>query len=509
MTNTDTTAPVLINGTWRPAAVTGTFQPFNPSNGEKLPESYPVSAWADLDEALDAAAEAAEELRETPPAKVAAFLRSYASLIEQRGDAICKKAAEETGLAYAPRLREVELARTCSQLRQAADAAENGEWRQPIIDSANNLCSVLEPIGPVAVFGPNNFPLAFNGVSGGDFAAAIGAGNPVIAKVHRHHPGTSRMLAECAKEALDASGLPKATVQIVYAMAKEDGLRLVSDSRIGSSGFTGSRWGGMALKGAADKAGKTMYLEMSSINPVVILKGALEERGDEIANELTTSALMSAGQFCTNPGLVLLEAGEATEKFIADITQSYAAAPCSTLLSKDVEEGLAEGTKVLLENGAKILTGGKKADREGYAFCNTLFRADAKHFLANSEALQTELFGNATLVVVAEDLSQIEQTLKCLEGNLTGCIYSAKNGSDDVAYRPVARILRPKVGRLINDKMPTGVAVSPAMNHGGPFPATAHSHFTAVGIPASLKRFSVLASYDNVRPERLPAILRS
>lgn len=506
--NQNETAPVLINGNWKPATAFKTFNACNPSTGAMLPETYPGSKWEDLDEALTAAAAAARELRKTPASKIADFLRRYASLIEERGDAICEKAAEESGLAYDPRLRNVELPRTCTQLRQAADAAEDGAWRQPTIDKANNIRSILEPIGPVAVFGPNNFPLAFNGVCGGDFAAAIAAGNPVIAKAHLGHPTTSRMLAECAAEAQAAAGLPAATVQMVYSTEHEDGMRLVSDPRIGAGAFTGSRKGGMALKTAADAVGKPFYAEMSSINPVVMLKGALEERGEQLAEELAGSALMGSGQFCTSPGLILVEAGEKAESFIAGLAKRYDDAPCGTLLSEGVAQGMAEGTKVLIENGAQLVTGGKKADREGYAFANTLLRVDGRHFLANAESLQTELFGNGTLVVVAKDLPEIQKVLARLEGHLTGCIYSAKDGRDDAAYQPVADILRPRVGRLLNDKMPTGVAVSPAMNHGGPFPATGHPHFTAVGIPASIKRFSALACYDNVRTERLPAMLR-
>jgi len=247
---------------------------------------------------------------------------------------------------------------------------------------------------------------------------------------------------------------------------------------------------------------------MSSINPVVILKGALEERCSEVADELATSALMATGQFCTNPGLVIVEAGDAAEQFIKEVSTRYAAAPCGTLLSAAVMAGLESGVRDLVAAGAERVTGGTKAEREGFSWSNTLLRVDADCFLANEEALQTEVFGNSTLVVVAKNLANIQNILSMLEGNLTGCIYSAHDGRDDAAYGPVAELLRPMVGRLLNDKMPTGVAVSPAMNHGGPYPATGHPHFTAVGIPASLLRFTRLACYDNVRPERLPQILR-
>lgn len=504
----ETTASILIDGKWTTAQANDTFTATNPSTGEPLSEVCPVSTWADIDAALNAAVEAAGELRRLPYSRIANFLRQYTDRIEERGDEICTSAAEETGLPYAPRLRDAELPRTCNQLRQAADAAESRDWRQPIIDRENKICSVLEPIGPVAVFGPNNFPLAFNGISGGDFAAAIAAGNPVIAKAHPLHPTTSRLLAECANEARESAGLPAGSVQMVYAMDHADGLCLVSDSRIGASAFTGSRAGGMALKAAADAAGKPIYLEMSSINPVVILKGALEERGEALTGELITSALMGAGQFCTNPGLVLMQSGAATESFIAEVAAGYDTAPCGTLLGKAIEEGLIAGTRLLIDDGAQLVTGGKKADREGFAFCNTLLRVEAARFLSHFDTFQTELFGNATLIVVADSIEEIEGVLAGLEGNLTGSIYSANDDREDESYFRVARVLRPKVGRLLNDKMPTGVAVSPAMNHGGPFPATGHPLFTAVGIPESLKRFSVLACYDNVRPDRLPEILR-
>lgn len=502
------TASILINGAWRPAAATDTFHAYNPANGAALEGSYPVSSWADVDAALDAAAAAFRSLRSTPGSTIAAFLRAYASNLEAKGEALCQTAADETGLPFPTRLHAIELPRTCGQLRQAADAAEDGSWRMPVIDAATNIRSVLEPIGPVAVFGPNNFPLAFNGISGGDFASAIASGNPVIAKAHRSHPGTCRILAECAQQAVESAGLPAGTVQMIYAIDRADGLRLVSDRRLGAAGFTGSRGAGMALKQAADAVGKPIYLEMSSINPLVILPGALEERLDGLVTELATSALMAAGQFCTNPGLILMTANAGTEQFVSDLAARYAEAPCGTLLSSGVQGHLASGIRRLVDAGATVVTGGQEAEREGCAYANTLLRVDGKRFLAASEQLQAEAFGNATLVVVADSLAQMESVIENLEGNLTGCIYSAFDGRDDAAYAPIADRLRPLVGRLLNDKMPTGVAVSPAMNHGGPFPATGQPHFTAVGIPASLRRFTMLACYDNIRPERLPAILR-
>ncbi|MBI1337007.1 MAG: aldehyde dehydrogenase family protein [Phycisphaera sp.] len=505
----DTTpSPVLIAGQWRQAKVVKTFQADNPATGQKLPALFPVSDWSDIDEALTAAAEAFEAMLDMPGTKLAEFLRAYADKLDARAHEIATTASEETGYPVKPRLQEVELVRTIDQLRQAAACALDPSWRLPVIDRKTNICSVLEPIGPTAVFGPNNFPLAFNGIAGGDFAAAVAAGNPVLAKAHSSHPATCRLLARCAHEAAVATGMPPGTVQLIYGMKREDGTRMVSDPRLGAAAFTGSRTAGMSLKHAADAVGKPIYLEMSSVNPVVILPGALAERAEEVVTELTTSALMGTGQFCTNPGLVFLVEGQATEGFLKALAEKYAASPCGTLLSKGTMTGLDEGIQTIVKAGASVVTGAKPADRAGYAWSNTLLRVTGEQFVKNPVALQTEAFGNATLAVVVKNTGELAKALRHCEGNLTGCIYSAKDGRDDEHYPAVAKVLRTRVGRLLNDKMPTGVAVSPAMNHGGPFPATGHPHFTSVGLPASMRRFTRLACYDNVRPHRLPAVLR-
>ncbi len=371
-----------------------------------------------------------------------------------------------------------------------------------------NIRSALTSLGPVWVFGPNNFPFAFNSIAGGDFAAAIAAGNPVIAKANTSHPGTTRLFGELALQAADKTELPPGTVQLIYRTSHADGLRLVADPRTGATGYTGSRSAGLALKAAADAAGKPIYLELSSINPVVIFTGALRERGEKIAEEFTTSCLMGTGQFCTNPSLVVLLAGADTEKFIDSVTARFQAAPVGTLLSGRVADSLSTAVQTLTNAGAKVLAGGKSGGGKGHSYANTLLRVSAAEFLKNAEALQTEAFGNASLYVVADNAEQLIKVLAHLEGNLTGCIYSSTKGEDDTLYERVVPELRGRVGRLLNDKMPTGVAVSAAMNHGGPYPATGHPGFTAVGIPAALRRFAALHCYDNVRPHRLPPLLR-
>jgi NADP-dependent aldehyde dehydrogenase len=367
---------------------------------------------------------------------------------------------------------------------------------------------MLAPIGSVWVFGPNNFPFAFNSVAGGDFVAAIATGNPVIAKANSSHPNTTRLLAEEAFAALGESGLPLATVQLLYRTSHEDGARAVADPRTGATGYTGSRGAGLTLKAAADAAGKPIYLELSSVNPLVILPGAIAERGNDLAGELVGSCLMGTGQFCTSPSFVLLFAGDATEQFLTKVREGLEATAPTPLLSRAVARSLASSVAELRKAGASVVTGGAAIDGPGYRHANTLLRVEGEQFLREPHALQTEAFGNVSLAVVVRDEQEAAQVLGQLEGNLTGSIYSDAHGADEVLYWELEPLLRSRVGRLLNDKMPTGVAVSAAMNHGGPYPSTGHPGFTAVGIPASLRRFAALQSYDNVRQTRLPALLR-
>jgi len=499
---------VLIDGAWRTAKAKGTFQAENPETGERLPTQFPISDWSDCDAALSAATEAAKQLRQAAPEQIAAFLEAYARNIESAAAQIVEAAHAETALPASPRLKDVELPRTVNQLQQAAVAAREESWKHATLDLKLNIRSCFAPVGPVIVFGPNNFPFAFNGVSGGDFAAAIAAGNPIIAKAHPLHPETSRLLAVEALKALGETGLSKATVQMIYQVSNEDGLRFVSDPRVGAIGFTGSRGVGLKLRQAAEMVGTPIYLEMSSINPVIFLPGAIDESGEQLAQQLADSCLAGAGQFCTSPNLILATQSAGTEALIDHVARVFKERPSQPLLSLSGRKQLAEGVTKLQEAGARLAVGGAPVDGSDYRYENTLLRATGEQFLASPRALQREIFGNATLIVTTADSAEMLAIVQELEGNLTGSIYSAKSGSDDAVYEQIATALRPHVGRLLNDKMPTGVAVSPAMNHGGPFPATAHPGFTAVGIPSSMTRFAALHCYDGVREDRLPAVLR-
>lgn len=501
------THPVLIAGKWQPSDATGTFQACDPRVAEPIAEDFPISSWNEVSQALDAAGAAFHQLQRLPRTKIADFLEQYADRIEARTDEIRAMASRETALPLDTRLVG-ELARTTDQLRQAAAAARTASWAMPVIDAPANIRSCYGPIGPVAVFGPNNFPLAFGSISGGDFAAAIAAGNPVIAKANPMHPATTELLAQEAQAAAEATGLPAATVQLLYHMDYSDGEKLARDPRLAAIGYTGSRHGGLALKAAADSVGKPIYLELSSVNPVVMLPGAVAERAAEIASDLATSCLMAAGQFCTNPGLIILQDDEASQAFIEAVVRQFSVAPIGTLFSESGQAGLAAAVEKLNAAGAVTLCGGTVGGGVGYSYANTVLKVSGQDFLANPTELQTEAFGGTTLVVVADSTDQISEIVQQLEGNLTGCIYSANDGADDEAYEAIVPHLRQRVGRLLNDKMPTGVAVSAAMNHGGPYPATSNPGFTAVGMPGAIVRFAMLQSFDNVRSHRLPEILQ-
>jgi len=500
--------PVLIDGRWRDASRSAVgFNAVNPRTGEALADTFPISGWEDVEAALDAGCRAARELRTVPRGRIADFLLAFAGRIEAAASPLVEAAEMETALPVHPRLASVELPRTVDQFRQAAGATKDGTWTCATIDNSAGIRSMFRPLGgPVAVFGPNNFPFAFNSVSGGDFAAAIAAGNPVIAKANPSHPLTTKLLAVEAHSALADVGLPSAMVQLIYRLGHEDGIAFVGHPKLSAIGFTGSRRGGLALKAAADASGTPAYLEMSSVNPVFVLPGALRTRASEIADEFYRSCTLGVGQFCTSPGIVVVPPGSEADAFVRMCESSFHEGDTGVLLGSP--DHLVSAVHTLESAGAEVLVGGASVGGGGFSFANTLLVASGKAFLANSAALQTEAFGPVCLIVRAGDVEEMVSIASVLEGNLTGSIYTDEGGSDDRAYAQIEPELRQRVGRLLNDKMPTGVAVSPAMNHGGPFPSTGHPGFTAVGIPASIHRFAALHSYDNVSQDRLPPELR-
>jgi alpha-ketoglutaric semialdehyde dehydrogenase len=487
--------------------MTDTFHAFNPTTGEALAAAHPVATWPELDAMAEASVEAATHLAATEPSKIATFLRTAADRLDANRAAIAAIAHEETGLPLEPRLAQVEFDRMLGQLRQAADAAEDvsaTSWRCPLVDEATNIRSDRGPLGG-AVFsiGPNNFPLAFHGVSGGDFAAAIAAGNPVIAKGHPLHPATGRLLADTIIAAARDTGLHPATVQYVAHCPPEDGLRLIADPRIAAVAFTGSRAAGLAIKAAADASGTPAYLEMSSLNPVFALPGALANPAS-LAEAWAGSVTLGAGQFCTKPG-VYVTVGSGGDAFVEAAEALLGAAAPGVLFSQAGVESLASGIATVETAGATRRCGGRPAS-PGFRFEPTLLVVDGATFLARFDALERELFGPAGLVVTAANLDEACAIARRFEGQLTATICTGSG--DDAGWNALAAILRPRCGRLLENKMPTGVAVVPSMVHGGPYPATGHPGFTAVGLPTSIARFTQARCWDGVAPSRLPDWLR-
>jgi alpha-ketoglutaric semialdehyde dehydrogenase len=506
----ETIQSILLAGRWQPSLeAAGTFRAADPTTGEAIGPAFPISGADDVETAVAAASAVATELAAAEPARIATFLDAYADALDADADTLVALAHAETALPAPTRLRGNELPRTSGQLRLAAQAVRAYSWTQPVIDTSAGLRAHLAPLSkPVLVFGPNNFPFAFNAIAGSDFASAIAARNPVIAKAHPLHPATSQHMAQLAHQALIGAGLPAAAVQLLYQFDNTLGLKLAGDARLGAIGFTGSRAGGLALKAAADAAGIAFYAELSSVNPVFLLPGALAERGPALAQEFFASCTLGSGQLCTNPGVVVVPCGAAGDAFVAAATQHFAAAVPMVLFSQGGVDQVRQAVATLREAGAEVLADGKAGEGAGFRHAPTLLGVDAVDFLPRPQALQTEAFGPVSLLVRVDDVDEMAAVARAFEGNLTGTLYRAADGSDDAAWQAIAPALRARVGRLIDSKMPTGVAVSAAQNHGGPFPTTGHPGFTSVGMPGAIRRFAALHSYDGVADALLPAELR-
>lgn len=498
---------ILVAGTWRPATAVDSYHAFDPATGKPHDTAWPVSSWADVDAALDAAVAAARQLATLPDGHRAAFLERYAARLEAKAADLVAAAHVETGLAVKPRLAEIELPRMLDQIRQAAAAVREGTWRMAMIDTARNIRSAAFGLGPVVVFPPGNFPFAYGAVTGGDFAAAIAAGNPVIAKAHPGCPSVSLLAAREAVEALRETGLPPATVQLLHGIAPADGERLVADARVGATGFTGGHQAGKRLFAAAASTGRVIWVEMGSLNPVVLLPGALAERGAAIADELTGSVTGSAGQFCTKPGLAFLVDDDAGKAFVEVLRERFHAVGQQVLLGPLGLERLSDGVARLRAAGARMIAG-DPTPAEGCRHPATLLEVSAAELLVKPDALLVEAFGNATLLVRCTTLDELARALAHVPGALGASLYLAKDGRDDSAAATIQPLLEARTGRLIEDRMPTGLAVTPPMQHGGPWPSAAPPFFSAVGMPWSILRFARRLCFDGVSATRLPACLR-
>ena len=477
----------------------GTLHGFDPATGETLEPVYHSASPDEVEQAAQLAHAAFAIYSQTTGAERGRFLRRIAENIESLGDELIVRAKAETALPET-RLR-TETARTCNQLRMFADLVEEGSWVDARIDHGDrarqplpkpDVRSMLRPLGPVVVFGASNFPLAFS-VAGGDTASAMAAGCPVIVKAHPAHPGTSELVGLAVSEAVKGCELPEGVFSLLFDAGNDVAMSLVKHPLIKAGGFTGSRAGGLALSAAASSRPEPIpfYAEMSSVNPVIILPGALRERSDQIAAGLHSSVTLGAGQFCTNPGMVLLADNQESDVFVNKLGDLMAGTAEQTMLTAAISANYRNGV-LARTNHAAVETIGASA----------LFKTTAADFLAHPE-LAEELFGPSTLVVAYKD--QLVDLVNSLEGQLTITIHGTE---DDLnANRDLIGLLERKAGRLVFNGFPTGVEVGPAMVHGGPYPATSDGRSTSVGTRA-IFRFTRPVCFQDFPNGALPAELQ-
>lgn len=490
-----------------------TFNSVDPRTGERGP-AFEEATLGDVHAAAAAAGAAFRDPALRDRDRRAALLRGAAARLRVAAAEIVATAQAETGLAEA-RLRG-ELERTAGQLEAFAALVDAGDYVEASLDRPDpdaepiprpDLRRMLVPIGPVAVFGASNFPLAFS-TAGGDTASALAAGCPVVVKGHPSHPGTSAVVARELSAAVADAGLPSGTFGHLAAAGVEVGEALVSEPAIAAVGFTGSYAGGRAIfdRAAARPNPIPVYAEMGSVNPVVITEAALDERADSIAEGLTASVATSGGQLCTKPGVVLVPAGEAGDAFAADVARRLGATEPSVLLNERLRDALRDAVvRLAALPQVRALTSAPEApgvDGPGFRHQPSAYRAAARDLEAAPELLH-EHFGPVVLFLAYEDRADLLAALDRIEGQLTGSLH-AQPGEDVDA---IVGALSERAGRVVFDGFPTGVAVTYGMHHGGPFPATTAPGHTSVGMTA-VKRFLRPVAFQNAPPEALPLALR-
>lgn len=464
------------------------------------------STASEIAHVTESASRAAAPYAALPAESRAAFLDRIAECLESVGGTLLATASRESHLPATPRLSG-ELARTCAQFRMFAELIRSDDWldvrivmgdpdRKPV--PKPELRRLLIPLGPVAVFGASNFPLAYS-VPGGDTASALAAGCPVVAKAHPAHPETSQLAADAILKAAAETGMPEGVFGLVWGGA-EAGETLVSDPRIAAVGFTGSLRAGRALynRAAARPRPIPVYAEMGSVNPVFLLPGALSARSEAIASGYAESVTASAGQFCTNPGVVVGVDGADFDGFVDALASQLKQIPSAAMLTTGITEAYTEGVER------------RKAQPGVAVACDaggtgpSLFRVKATEFLENP-SLREEVFGPSAIAVACESVPQFHEIAEALEGQLTATIHFEEG--DLPAVRSVLPKLTTIAGRIIANGFPTGVEVNAAQTHGGPYPATTDSRTTSVGTAAIL-RFVRPISYQNFPRSLLPDCLR-
>jgi alpha-ketoglutaric semialdehyde dehydrogenase len=487
------------------------FYAVNPSTGERLDPAFSSATPADVESAARLASESFATYARTSGRERAAFLLRIASNIETSADDLVERAHLETAL---PKTRlQGETARTSGQLRLFAQVAEEGSWVGARIDRADperkplpkpDIRSLLRPLGPAAVFGASNFPLAFS-VAGGDTASALAAGNPIIVKAHPAHPGTSELAAQAIRDAVHQCSLPEGVFSLLFDSGTKIGVALVTHPLVKAVGFTGSRTAGRALMDLAASRPEPIpfYGEMSSTNPVFLLPGALRERGEQIASGLHASFTMGAGQFCTKPGMVFLPTAADQAPFVQKLRDLVSVPADFHLLTPGIRSSYRSAVSARKDDTAlkSVLAANQQSELGVGA---VLFETDAASFLGNAD-LAHEVFGPATLLVQHCGREEMLDIAQNLEGHLTATIHATEEDLCD--YADLIAILESKVGRLVLNGFPTGVEVTHAMVHGGPYPATSDGRSTSVGSQA-IFRFARPVCYQGFPDQALPEELQ-
>ncbi|MDC8002884.1 aldehyde dehydrogenase (NADP(+)) [Aureisphaera galaxeae] len=489
-----------------------TYRTFNPKTNTENSALFTEANDHEIESAVALAAEAFPVFKNLPGAKRAAFLRAIADEILALDDTLVQTYCNETGL---PEGRaKGERGRTVGQLRMFADLIETEDWRQPTIDTAipdrqpmpkPDLRQFLIPLGPVVVFGASNFPLAYS-TAGGDTASALAAGCPVIVKSHPMHAGTGELVASAIAKAAEKTGMPNGVFSNLNSAGIEVGQKLVQHPKVKAVGFTGSIRGGRALFDLAGQREEPIpvFAEMGSINPVVITSNALKNRSAEIASTYASSITLGTGQFCTNPGLILGIESPELSQFVEDLGSKTSEIDAQCMLHPNIHQAYeANGAAVSSQANTEVVAVHDGPVSENYAQSKITTTSGAA-FLQNKK-LHTEVFGPFSLVVQCKDESELLRVISGLEGQLTGTIIAEPD-----EYRqlePVIDTLQDRVGRIIFNGVPTGVEVCDAMTHGGPYPASTDSRFTAVG-NHSIKRWARPFSYQDFPEELLPSFLK-
>lgn len=489
----------------------GEQRAYNPSTRAEMEPAFGQAGGADVERACELAAAAFDPYRALPLEQRARFLEAIAEQVLAIGPDLIERAQQETGL---PKARlEGERMRTVNQLRLFAKVVRDGRFLGATIDTALPERSPPRPdlrlaktgLGPVAVFGASNFPLAFS-VAGGDTASGLAAGCPVIVKAHGAHLGTSELVGRAVQRAASDCGMPEGVFSMIFGDGRTIGQQLVSHPAIKAVGFTGSRGGGTALMrtAAARPEPIPVYAEMSSVNPVFLLPAALEEGAAALAQGFVDSLTLGVGQFCTNPGLVFALKGSALDAFTSAASAALAGKGAGTMLTAGIHDAYNSGIARLSgTSGVRLLAQGG-LDGVGCAAQAALLECDAVDFLANPD-LQDEVFGPAALVVRFDSSELLLQAAEKLHGQLTATVH-VKPLDHALAAR-LLPVLERKAGRVLFNGFPTGVEVSHAMVHGGPFPATSDSRSTSVGASA-IDRFLRPVCYQNLPEGLLPEALR-